>query len=209
MLNVREILVGDLQRLSHVLRYSHHPMLRRENTAEHTGYVCIYAALISLDLQSKGVTLDVGRLLIGCALHDLDETQTGDFSRDFKYSDTDMLHAMKRVTREMMHKHVQRLASGDSQNAIYEAWSESKSGDLEGAILQICDFFSVVSYLVQEKNSGNAQVNPIFIEVSSWITEYYEKYPPEIQVHIRDYVVGTLAVIQDHSGFIPPKAKSF
>ena len=74
----------DVKRLTAVWRYSSIPVAVRENVAEHSYWVALYAVLIVREL---GAGQDVqGMVAIDGLIHDVGECVTGDVVRPFKYS---------------------------------------------------------------------------------------------------------------------------
>lgn len=173
--NIAELLSGSIHRMSHVFRYSSVPVIRRENVAEHTFYVAMYAYLIAQDLIQQGYEVDLGVLLSRTLVHDLDESMTGDFLRYVKYGHPDLKKALDEVSMSMIDKMTTSLRTGGS--AVKKSWSEAKADDIEGHIVQIVDLARVITYVWEEIQTGNRHVKRILPECCSYIQEFISAFP--------------------------------
>jgi len=166
-LNVREMLTGDVRRISTVYRYSSFLVHRRENVAEHTFYCCLYAYLIALDLEDEDKYLcqfNMETLFERALLHDIDESLTGDFLRSIKHGDDDIRKGLKRVSKKMITKLEKSLGT-----SLQTPWENCKANDLEGDIISLADFLCVVAYLCEEFKSGNRHIVVVLHEVKAYL----------------------------------------
>lgn len=162
-LSVREMVNGEPTRLRNTFRYStsrvHHP----ESVAEHSYYVALYCLLVGRWVNENSVYSDtpavhMGTLMERALLHDLEEARSGDFPRDFKHS-SPVLHAMlENAGRAAFLQVTKPLVGSDTAIYMCEIWKDSKDDTKEGMILEFCDFLSVLSFMMQEKESGNSLV---------------------------------------------------
>lgn len=165
MLNFTNLLEGSINRMSHVFRFSSIPVNRRENVAEHSWYVSMYAFFIAKDYEERWngedpiPRVDYGKLLSRALLHDLDESHTGDFLRIVKYGHPDLKRALDEVSVSMINKMQEELGV-----EFTEPWAQAKADDLEGEIIEIADLLRVVSYVVEEISSGNKHIIHILNE---------------------------------------------
>lgn len=185
--DINELLSGSIHRMSHVYRYSSVPTSRKENVAEHSWYVAFYAYLIGQDLQNQGYEINFGELLSKALVHDLDESMTGDFLRYVKYGHPDLKRALDEVSVTMINKMGYALRSGGK--AIKQHWSEAKSHDIEGDIIQVADLARVMSYVLEEVKMGNLHVSHIIGECAEYIKEFIEtRKDSPVRSHAKEIV---------------------
>ena len=196
MLDMRAILTGPVQQMAAVTRYSHRPVIRRENVAEHTWFVLFYAYAIGTDLRQRGYQVDLEKVFRRAIVHDLDEAVTGDFVRDFKYVVPGLAAKIKEATIHIFVKLLDQMGIG-SRDAVYRDWEEAKARDLEGAIITLCDFLSVVAYVHREVSMGNRLVLPIVAEVRKYVREVFHDASPDHQRALDPYVQTTLEVLAE------------
>jgi len=173
MLNYEYLLQGGIHRLSHVYRYSSLPTLRKENVSEHTFYVALYAMFIARDVEqlaladpdiSVRAVVDYAKLLSRALLHDLDESHTGDFLRVVKYGHPQLKSILDELATSLVGKIQSELGID-----FMSTWKNAKDGDLEGLIVEIADFARVVSYVLEETQSGNSHLGRILPEVRVYL----------------------------------------
>lgn len=145
------MLRGALNRASFVTRYSSHPVLIKENVAEHSFYVAMYSLIL---VNECGIRCDLKKLLARALVHDIDESVTGDFQRTFKYGSPELRRALhdgaKAFTWDML-----RVYSRHTQATLYHLWDSAKDSDIEGEIILVADFLAVVAYIIREIRMGN------------------------------------------------------
>lgn len=152
-LNLKELLIGDLNRLRYVQRYSTSMVMHRENVAEHSYYVGLYAYYlvrwVYTNTDEAPRTVDI---LTRAMFHDVDEARTGDFQRPFKYSNPELKEMMDRAAQHEAGIVISAPLPDDSmflQDAL-NSWRCAKDKSIEGCIIALADFMAVVSYLWQE-----------------------------------------------------------
>lgn len=151
-INIREMLLGRPVRLRYITRFSICPRTHDESVAEHSYYTAFYALLLGMDLQMKGHKVEMGVVQARALMHDVDEAYSGDFIRMFKHSTPSLKLAIDQACNQFVKKFKDAVTPGID---IHMLWKNSKYDDLEGAIVSVADFMSVVSYIGQELNSGN------------------------------------------------------
>jgi len=177
ILNIREMLIGDVTRLRYVTRFSTCHVVHRENVAEHSYYVALYAMFIAdWVMRQEGLgPVDMRMLLMRSLLHDLDEARTGDFYRPFKYSTSELGEALKagahRAFVEVVTSVVGGPATGPAKRFAY-LWESSKADDPEGHILSFADFLSVLGYMVQELQVANLTMREHWSTMSDYFQEF-------------------------------------
>lgn len=156
---VAELIKSPLHRASYVTRYSTRPVTHSENIAEHAYYVTMYAFLIAYEIQETRISM--GHLLSKALFHDVDECVTGDFQRQFKYSDPDLPGIIHRAAMKLVPKMFDGFIGG---SYVYEHWCKAKDDSIEGDIIVIADFLAVVTYIFRELNFGNQAIADILDE---------------------------------------------
>jgi 5'-deoxynucleotidase YfbR-like HD superfamily hydrolase len=126
--------------LSSMQRYSQTFLNKKESVLEHTGFVVLFCCLVAQELIARGRQVDVGLLLSKAALHDIDETITGDIPRPTKYFDEATRANFERIENQGMLK---LIADTGLQESAFGVWKSSKSG-YEGSIVAIADVAAVV-----------------------------------------------------------------
>jgi 5'-deoxynucleotidase YfbR-like HD superfamily hydrolase len=174
MLNIKELLSGEIQRMSHIERYSSYPMIRRENVAEHSFFVAFYGWIIARDMQCRGFPVNLATVLEKAIIHDVDECLTGDILRPIKYSVPGLYDAIENAAKDMLGQLSEDLGIGKLLPLL---WSNSKNGDLEGHIVYFADFIAVLSYLWQEDSFGNKRAAAIAKECMQWFYKIMNNMP--------------------------------
>jgi len=165
ILDMRELLTGDLTRMAHVYRYSSVLVLKKESTAEHTFFTTVYALAVACWVEE--VSQEVGggegpnleHVLLRALLHDLEECRTGDINRMFKRSSSELYEAIQEGARYQVRTVLDAVfPNPDSswiQSLLFGVWNEAKDDTLEGKIVTFADFLSVVAYMLSEMNCSN------------------------------------------------------
>ncbi len=159
-LKLTEMLSGESNKLRYVKRFGTCHVIHKESVAEHCFYVNFYAFLIAETLVAQDVEVDFRKLSGRALLHDLDEARTGDFNRPFKYSSPALKEALD-ISAEVAFTQViwPMVGSGLPPTAqaerLVDYWKNSKAADVEGCIVALADFLSVLSYMLQEIKIAN------------------------------------------------------
>jgi 5'-deoxynucleotidase YfbR-like HD superfamily hydrolase len=153
MIDVRQMLTGEIQRMSSIERYSSYPVIRRENVAEHSWYVTFYALLIARDLKDAGSTVDVQDVMVRALVHDIDESLLGDVVITTKSTVPGLQEALENAA-------IERIGGLSTQllgnTFLSDKWKGVKDNTtLEGCVVQTADTLSVLSYIYQEYRFGN------------------------------------------------------
>jgi 5'-deoxynucleotidase YfbR-like HD superfamily hydrolase len=175
-MNLRELLMGESRRLSHVKRYSSIPVNRGETVAEHSFYVTYYSLLVAGDLLATlnclnsvkestlthgyGLSLDWQKLLGSAMLHDISECMTGDIVRQVKHDNEGLHQDFLKLERKVVH-----FIENKVEVKFFDLWRVAKDDSLEGRIVAIGDALSVVSYAIEEYLTGNAYLLRVLEEV--------------------------------------------
>lgn len=185
MLNLNELLDGDLSRIRNVIRFSNSTRIKDESVAEHSFFTAYYSMILAAALHYvEHVEIDVGRMLSCAILHDIDESKSGDFVRHFKYMDKDIKQHIEDATSKIMQQAFTPLFEGtDSISAnLQDHWKNAKDPTtLEGDLLAFADFLSVLSYVMNELDCGNKkllrQLDDMYEYANSFHQREFIKYP--------------------------------
>lgn len=165
---MRELVNGENRRLARVFRFDSSPVLRGENCAEHTWFVCFICLNMWAEFKSMGLNLDRGVLLSKAILHDLDEMLTGDFPRPLKYFNPGVRNMLNEVSRTIFTAWASR--TGFSSD-LHQETLDAKEGP-EGLIVKFADLVTVVSYVTEEFRMGNRLLLSKLGEVSRYMQEF-------------------------------------
>lgn len=133
-------LLSVLGGMASTVRYSQSRLAKPESVMEHTGFVALTALAIGKQINAEGNVrvVDIGTLLEKALIHDMDEVVTGDLSRPTKYSSTEMLSLMEKLSSSAMQE-----IDKDCDTAFSEKWDVAKKGG-EGAIVALADCLAVL-----------------------------------------------------------------
>lgn len=167
-LNMKEMLDGDLARIRNVIRFSNSTRIKNESVAEHSFFTAYYSLILALTLiVEEHVNIDLGEMLACAILHDLDEAKSGDFVRHFKYMNPEIKQHIEDATTEIMKQAFLPMFTkeratqyhDEPANTLQQLWKYAKNPNtLEGDIVAFADFLSVLSYVMNELDSGNVKL---------------------------------------------------
>jgi 5'-deoxynucleotidase len=150
---------GDIRRLSYVNRYSSIPTLIKENTAEHSFYVAIYAMLIHRKLTKNHGNVFIGEIeayiMLHALTHDIEDAVGAEVVRPFKYSSTEFTAAVHKAEKLMVKKLDKNLLSLCDHVEIDKDWYIE-------SVVKAADFMSLYQYMWRERNMGNKEIEPFF-----------------------------------------------
>jgi 5'-deoxynucleotidase YfbR-like HD superfamily hydrolase len=152
-MNVKKLLIGHSIRLKYVTRFSTCRTLHKESVAEHCYFTTLFTLVLAEWLETKGRhQIDFRQLLHAAITHDLEECITGDIPRDFKHSDYKLNETIDCHAGEGFKKVVASILQNPSQErSWYARWLRAKDDNtIEGRILALADFMSVVAYVYEE-----------------------------------------------------------
>jgi|TARA_Y100000310_G_C20553326_1_gene749238 putative hydrolase of HD superfamily len=187
--SLQDLLLGEPVNLRFVTRFSALPKTHDETVAEHSYFVALYSMIIGEHLEREGIDINFRRLLSYAIVHDLDEALTGDFIRTFKYSSDSLRNEIMKATKVIMKK------LSDKYNIDKTYWEDSKeTSTIEGKIVMIADFLSVLSFVFQELRAGNGS----FLSVGGDIEKYYRQFDKEEFEPFRDILNQAKMLIRDN-----------
>lgn len=179
-IDIKQLLVGDLNRLRYIRRYSTSLVLHSENVAEHSYYVTLYALYVTAWVNNQKVTefkgkpvVDLEKVLIRAIIHDTDESISGDFQRPFKYSSKKLTEMLKEAAQILIEKVFVSLTNMHNFNYFLSLqWHTDKDDTLEGKIIDFCDYLAVVSYLAMESRSVSQSMAAHFETMQAHIDHF-------------------------------------
>lgn len=191
VINIREILLGRPTRLRYVVRFSICPRVHDESVAEHSFYTAYIAMMIAVDIHrghlangdSRG-RVDIGLVVSRALMHDMDESYSGDFIRMFKHSSPEVKNAIDSASEGFMKKFTHTVANGAEW--VFNLWKEAKDTSIEGLIVSLSDFLSVVSYVVQEINAGNHNMFEHLEDLRKFYETFHDKKYDELRPYIEE-----------------------
>ena len=183
-INLREILLGRPTRLRYITRFSICPRTHDESVAEHSYYTAYIAMMLGLALQADGITVNMGLVLTRALMHDVDESYSGDFIRMFKHSSLSLKLAIDNANSGFVQKFCHD--TGPGLPTLPEAWAFAKDATVEGAIVSLADFMSVVSYIIQEIKAGNHNM----FEHLDDLRHFYDTFPKKAEKYavLQNYI---------------------
>lgn len=151
-MNLRDMLVGEVNRMDSVYRYGTYRVQKRESVAEHVCQLLVFATFIAAELEDQGIEVDWRRLTVNAVLHDLGEVLTGDMNGPFKKTldgeSRSFVHCIElEAIQEIM------LASGSDERVLKGLTSYYANN--ADPLIRFCDSLCVLSYMLQEKEAGN------------------------------------------------------
>jgi 5'-deoxynucleotidase YfbR-like HD superfamily hydrolase len=142
------IINNPLMKSDNVTRFSGLYQSSPEYLSYHIVDVSTMSYIIARELITKyHCSINVGKLLQRCLVHDADEVLIGDIPRLTKYSSKEVHDKLSELADSTARKMSHDI---DSTNYTYDLWSEAKADDIEGWILKIVDILSVSNKTVKE-----------------------------------------------------------
>jgi 5'-deoxynucleotidase YfbR-like HD superfamily hydrolase len=201
-LNLNRLLTDYPTRLRYVQRYSCSRVVRAETVAEHSFFVALYCLVIAdwvednttRPTDSSPAQVDRSILLRNAILHDLDEAYTGDFQREFKYSDPSLKAVLDSHAAKAVHFILRRVSSDEVWvEESVAGWSGAKDDSVEGRILAFADFLSAVSYFYEEAKTANKRI----LEHTRTMWSYYTTFSQQGFEFLRPLVEQAGELLQE------------
>ena len=178
MLNVRELVTGRSSMLKEVVRFNNAHRRKDESVAEHSFYVTFYALLFASHVERRDAKnlfpICYRTLFSRCLVHDLEESLSGDFPRNFKYSVLEVKEGLDRAAAIAFQQVIEPLfavsafhTGNDEQerqkdwlerDELVTQWLHAKADDAEGRIVALADILSTIQYIWLEVQTGNHQI---------------------------------------------------
>jgi len=149
--------------LSYVPRWGILRSIRKQNVAEHSYYVALYADQLAALIQWEG---DTAALLQYALLHDIDETITGDIPGPVKRAAFDKTKMWNKI-RDTMARRFGTINVFRLNNPLPEI----------KAIVAVADSIDEISYLIEETVLGNKWVKVVLVEAIRRFEARWEMLP--------------------------------
>lgn len=178
---VIEASTTDIRRLSAVWRYSSIPVVAYENTAEHSFYVAIYAAMIHLEISTDESIL--GAIVMAAIMHDVPEAVTGDIVRPFKYSSEELRKEVNAAEQRLLGRvpwRIRNLFSASDRMSTMEGPDGEEIGDYVETVVKAADFLSLFQYMRREAAKGNLEIIPFYNRMVQDIYDMRMKVPDNL-----------------------------
>lgn len=193
LIDVRNALRGNITRLRFITRFSNCPRMHDESVAEHSFYTSFFVFLIVSALRYQGMDVDLGLALGKALMHDVDECFSGDFIRMFKHHSPALKAEIDNTCKELTKNLAGELVIGAPlASQVYDYWAYAKHGT-EGKVVAFADFLSVVSYVVQEIESGNHRM----LQQVGELRKFWGSFLSDDYKFLRDYVDMAGDIIKD------------
>ena len=138
-----------IKKLSCVDRFSPFHLNKSENSLEHTGEVVLIslniATLINRYRVESTPIIDIAMLLTNAAIHDIEESITGDIIRPVKY-DNDLI---RQEIRTIEDKAANKIFTESGMSELIPIWGSAKNG-IEGKIISFADALTVLKKIHDE-----------------------------------------------------------
>lgn len=191
--NLPALLTGGPTRLCYVNRFSGCHVSHLENVAEHSWLVGMYAILIGIWCQDRALIPDgrqtLGELSLRALMHDVEEAESGDFPRPFKYSNEKLTEMLNEAGHDAFMKTFEGTVPAERINYLRRIWDNAKHDNTPYAkLIKFCDFLSVVSYSMREGPDRNIMLRNHLGDLLS----YAESFMSKDYDFIRPWVVQAL-----------------
>ncbi|MFA7257615.1 MAG: YfbR-like 5'-deoxynucleotidase [Kiritimatiellales bacterium] len=186
-LSLKNVMFGHFSNTSNITRFSCQPRILPESVAEHSFWVGTLSFLMALHYERvfdpAPIAIDWKALAFKSSFHDMEETISGDFPRPFKHSTPELNQAIERAAKIAAERVSCTLSKALSQK-IYAFWETAKDTTLEGRIVALADYLSVIRWGIREKQMGNSLIARELHELSNYVDFFNdESFDP-----IREYV---------------------
>lgn len=171
MLSIENLLTGHSSRLPHIRRYASIPVHRTENVAEHSYYVVLYSLIIAKAIRIEDPTIEINyeKLATACAIHDIDESLSGDVLRHVKRYSPEL----KDMWNTMCLSFIQQASDSIGVDFVNEWKSDKDMTTIEGQILSLSDFLSVFSYGLEQYRLGNSHFHEILVGCYEYVMDHF------------------------------------
>lgn len=172
-LSIRELLIGEPNRVRYVTRFSTCRVLHSESVAEHSFFTTLYAMFVARWVNANANdafdcvnTLEV---LESALLHDMEEARTGDVPRFFKYQTELTKDALNQAAEISKAEVWERVFDVQTRGWIFRVWKTAKDNSLEGRIVEFADFLSVLGYICDEVAGANQTIRGHLTSVGDYM----------------------------------------
>ena len=176
----------QLDKLRDVPRFSTYP-LYKENVAEHSYYVTLFAMFIARYLHNEGTAVDIGKAMSFAVMHDIEESFLGDVLLGTKQK---MAVQYDNAAKDTVFPWVQDCFgdSGIDAGGLYGLWRWAKHDTIEGRIVRYADALAALLVLMRQANAGNGSANELTKRI--YDTLVADLLLTEAYTKIRDFTTG-------------------
>lgn len=182
---------SELRTMSFVPRWPIVATITKQNVAEHSYYVTLYAYLTARLIQWEGPK---SYLMLSALIHDLEETALGDLVGPSKEQivDRDKYQAFTEA-------HLTDKFGSIIDDVIdQEEKMKMKYFDEAQAIVKVADRMDALFYLLWEKRLGNSIIDPLIVKARSYLEGAWRALPADEALLSRTYQIYVLNSIKDH-----------
>ena len=179
-LNVREMLVGDVSRLELIKRFSTSHVVHHQSVAEHSYFVALYAMFIAewawwncQEDNELPITYSVlvGGVLQRAIVHDIEESRTGDIPRPFKHSSQILTATIDKYAAAEVKPILEKIYHNQYHHFM-DTWRKAKDATMEGRIVALADFMSVLAYMMRELSLYNSTMHDNWVSMVEYVREF-------------------------------------
>lgn len=156
---------GHIGNLRHTFRYNTTPQAIKENVAEHSYYVTLYARILCDYAKENGVKVDTLSVVDKAMVHDTEETISGDIINPIKSG------KLKEALEEINQLSIRQVWEGEGNEEweigerFIKYWkSYKKDGNIEDLLVEIADVLSVVQFAFEQVRIGNTYYKYILLK---------------------------------------------
>jgi 5'-deoxynucleotidase YfbR-like HD superfamily hydrolase len=132
--------IATIQKLSNVQRYSQAALSKSENVLEHSALVSLIALHIANSLIADGVkNIDIGKIVIKCLIHDIEESEIGDIASPAKYHNENIASSIKEMEKAI----AREIFEESGIASMYSTWATAKKYNT-GVIVAFADSLTVL-----------------------------------------------------------------
>lgn len=188
---------GDVRRLSYVDRYTSIPVSFKENVAEHSYWVALYAALIHQEVSAD--TTLYAPIVTYALVHDIVECVSGDLVRTFKYSTEELKQAVDAAEEKLVSGFPTELKS--LMSLPWTLIQHEGDNAYVKSVVKLADFVSLHQYMVRERMRGNSEIRPFFDRMQKDMRMMAKKYRENADVRVQSMagLFDEMAVVEDFS----------
>ena len=194
-IDIWEVLTGDIRNLEIITRYQTIPVLHKESVAAHVAMTGWISYFIAKEVRNRGAKVNMEKVLEKSLFHDIGEATTGDVVRSVKHSNKNLLALLDSAEEQSVMNSEKNIGIP----GLTAVWKHAKDKSIEGQIVRLADFLSVVSYCQQELELGNKKIMEVIGEVAKYLVEIADgrgKIENSILKSIALEISGYLEVIQ-------------
>jgi 5'-deoxynucleotidase YfbR-like HD superfamily hydrolase len=193
---------SDIRRLSSVWRFNSIPVVVQENTAEHSFWVGLYAAMIHREAGGPSDLLSA--VLMKSLVHDAAECVTGDVVRTFKYATPELKAEVDRA-EDILVRGLDARVQGVIEYADGLV-AQSERGSYVKAVVKAADFLSLYAYMRREAMKSNLEIVPFFARMVSDLSEMAATSVPVDQFDVRVFYSALAEEAKEVGSFLARKA---